>query len=232
MPENDLDPARFGSAFKAFMEAVAAAADPPRSTLIDRIRAHLKADPTQHPVIAEEYDAFEHPNVQVALDAYLAGTERQADLVGVGANLRRFMTFSLSDILSEGGLSGRSGLAEGPVDYVNFHLAEGRVLSCVQLGLYLIRDGDTRLVVCMSGPAQAQRQKLRIEVVAGRPEECQAFLAELSELMARLNVYRGRVISLSPGQLGSGPQTLIAFHTLPEVAREDVILPDGVLERV
>jgi SpoVK/Ycf46/Vps4 family AAA+-type ATPase len=69
-------------------------------------------------------------------------------------------------------------------------------------------------------------------VVARRPEECQAFLTELTDLMARLNVYRGHVISLSPGQFGPGPQTLIAFHTLPNVAREDVILPAGVLERV
>jgi hypothetical protein len=234
MPDDDLDPARFGSAFMAFMEAVTAAARPPRSPLIDRIQAHLGADPTQRPVIAEEYDAFEHPNVQVALDAYLAGPERQADLVGVAATNKRFMNLSLSDILGQAGLPGRSGLSEGPVDYVNFHLAEGRVLSCVQIGLYLVRDGDTRLVVLMAGPSaqHGPSQKLRVEVVAGRPEECQAFLAELTDLMARLNVYRGRVISLAPGQFGPGPQTLIAFHTLPAIAREDVILPAGVLERV
>jgi hypothetical protein len=232
--DRDLDPARFGAAFKAFMEAVTAAADPPQSPLIDRIETHLGADPSQYPVIAEEYDAFEHPNVQVALDAYLAGSDRHADLMGVGVPNKRYMHFSLSDLLGQGGPSGRSGLAEGPVDYVNFHLAEGRVLSCVQFGLYLVQSGDMRLVVLLVGPSDQHgpRQKLRVEVVAGRPEECQAFLAELTDLMARLNVYRGHVISLSPGQFGPGPQTLIAFHTLPDVAREDVILPDGVLERI
>ncbi len=234
MPDDNLDPARFGSAFVAFMEAVTAAATSPRSPLLDRIQAHLGADPTQHPVIAEEYDAFEHPNVQVALDAYLAGPQRHADLVGVGGNGMRNMNFSLSDFLSQGGLMGRFHLTEGPVDYVNFHLAEGRVLSCVQFGLYFIRNGDTRLVVFVAGSSEQRgpRQKLRVEVVARRSEECQAFLAELTDLMARLNVYRGRVISLSPGQFGPGPQTLIAFHTLPDIVREDVILPDGVLERV
>jgi hypothetical protein len=228
MPDDDLDPARFGSAFHAFMAAMTAAAAPPRSPLLERIQVHLGADLTQHPVIAEEYDTFEHPNVQLALDAYLAGPQRQADLVGVGANNKRYMNFSLSDFLSQGGLS------EGPVDYVNFHLAEGRVLSCVQFGLYLVRTGDTPLVVFLAGPSDqyGPRQKLRVEVMARRPEECQTFLAELTELMTRLNVYRGRVISLAPGQFGPGPQTLIAFHTLPHVAREDVILPDGVLERV
>src|SRR5262245_32558224 len=99
----DLDPARFGAAFLAFMEAVRAAAAPPRSPLLARIQAHLGADPTQLPVIAEEYDAFEHPNVQVALEAYLAGPDRQAELVGVGVNNKRFMQVSLADFLSQGG---------------------------------------------------------------------------------------------------------------------------------
>jgi hypothetical protein len=233
MPD-DLDPARFGSAFMAFMEAMTVAAAQPSSPLIDRIHVHLGTDPTQHPVIAEEYDAFEHPNVQVALDAYLAGPDRRADLVGVGGNSMRNMNFSLSDFLSQGGFMARFRLTEGPVDYVNIHLAQGRVLSCVQFGLYFVHNGDTPLVVFMAGPSDQHgpRQNLRVEVVARHPEECQAFLGELTELMTQLNVYRGHVISLAPGQFGPGPQKLIAFHTLPDIAREDVILPEGVLERV
>lgn len=50
--------------------------------------------------------------------------------------------------------------------------------------------------------------------------------------MSRLNVYRGRVISLSPGRMHMGPQTLVAFHHLPTVRREDVVLPEAVLERI
>jgi len=37
MADHDLDPARFGTAFKAFMEAVVAAAAPPSSPLLERI---------------------------------------------------------------------------------------------------------------------------------------------------------------------------------------------------
>jgi ATP-dependent 26S proteasome regulatory subunit len=50
--------------------------------------------------------------------------------------------------------------------------------------------------------------------------------------MRRLNVYRGHVISLSPGQMGMGPQTLVVFHSLSSPRREDVVLPPGLLERV
>ncbi len=217
MSDPELAPARFGAAFKAFMEAVVAEAPPPGGPLFERIGAHLGADPAQLPVIAEEFDSFEHPNVQVALDAYLEGADRRATLIGVAADNKRFMAFGLSDLLSRGGLPGRPALAEGPVDYVNFHLAGDRVLPCVQFGLYLVADGDARLVVFVAGPndRMGPRVKVRVEVLAARREDGQAFLTALVELMRRHNVYRGQVISLSPGQMGPGPQTLVAFHALP-----------------
>ncbi|HEV8637770.1 MAG TPA: AAA family ATPase [Chloroflexota bacterium] len=231
---DELSPARFGSAFKAFMDAVVAAAAPPSSPLLERIQAHLGADPAQLPVVAEEFDAFDHPNVQVALDDYLKNNDRRAELLGVAAENKRFMALSLSDVVSRVGGAQRPALAEGPVDYVNFHLADDRVLSCVQFGLYLIADRDARLVVFVTGPSDRMgpRQKVRVEAMASRPEDGQAFLAALLAGMARLNVYRGHVISLSPGQFMPGPQTLVAFHRLPTVPRGNVVLPDGLLERI
>jgi ATP-dependent 26S proteasome regulatory subunit len=74
--------------------------------------------------------------------------------------------------------------------------------------------------------------QLRIEVMCRDREAGQSFLAELTAHADRLNVYRGHVISLSPNQFGMGPQTLIAFHSLPLVTRDDVVLPDGLLERI
>lgn len=233
MVQNEFDPARFATAFKEFMEAVSRAAEAPSSPLLERIQAHLGTDSTDLPVVAEEYDSFDHPNLQIALDAYLAQSGRRADLVGIGTDNKRFMQFGLSDLLSWGGQSGRPSLNEGAVDYINFHLAGDEILPCVQLGLYLVQDGSTHLVVLVAGATDhGPQQKLRVEVLGGRPEHGQAFLAGLTEGMQRLNVYRGRCISLSPGQFGPGRQTLIAFHTLRDVARADVILPDGVLERI
>jgi hypothetical protein len=233
MADADLDPARFGTVFRAFMEAVTNAATPPASPLADRIQAHLGVEPAHLPVLAEEYDNFERPNLQVALDEYMSRPGRQADLVGVGAETKHYVSMSLSNLLSFGTHPNRPPLTEGPVDYVNVHLANDRVLSCVQLGVYLLSDGDKRLVIVVAGPtAHGPRQKLGVEVAAAQAEDARAFLAELTQTMQRLNVYRGHVISISPGQFGPGPQKLIAFHTLPRVRREDVILPRGVLERI
>src|SRR3981081_4257187 len=106
MPDIDFSPDTFGTTFKAFMDAMVAQASAGiASPLLDRIRTHIGVDPTQLPVIAEEFDSFEHPNLQVAMDDYLERPGRQADLVGVAADNKRFMGFSLSDLLAR-----RSGL--------------------------------------------------------------------------------------------------------------------------
>lgn len=123
--------------------------------------------------------------MQVALDAYLATTGRTAELVGLSAENKRFMGLGLSDLLSRGRpRPGMAVLSEGPVDYVNVRLAGDRVLSCVQFGLYLIAADRANLVVFVTGANEfaGPRQHGRVEVMAGRPEDAQAFLAELREL--------------------------------------------------
>ncbi len=100
MSDSPLAPAQFGTAFKAFMEAVAREARPPSGPLFDRIHDHLGTDPAQLPVTTEEYDRFEHPNLQVALNAYAEQPGREVALVGVAASNKRFMALGLSDLLT------------------------------------------------------------------------------------------------------------------------------------
>ncbi|MGH2562578.1 MAG: AAA family ATPase [Thermomicrobiales bacterium] len=233
MSDTELSPAAFGTAFKAFMEAVLLEATTPDGALLERIRTHLGVDPAQLSVTTEAFDTFDHPNVQVALDHCLSMDGRTAELAGVGSDHKHYLALGLSDLLSRGS-GNRPPLTEGPVDYVNFHLADGKVLPCVQFGLYLVADGEERFVVFLAGPHEhgPPDQKLRVEVMATRPEVGQAFLAELVEDTKRFNVYRGHVISLSPGELGMGRQSLVVFHNLPKVERDDLILPEGALERI
>jgi hypothetical protein len=215
------------------METVIGQAAPRRGGLGERIAAHLGVNPAELPVTSEEFDPYEQPNIQVALDDYLAGPGRVAELVGVGIPQKRFFDLGLSDLVAGPG-DGRPLIGEGPVEYVNFHLAGGRVLSCVQFGLYLLRDGDSRLAAFVSGPLQGHgpQPQVRVQVMAVRPEEGAAFLATIKDAMRRLNVYRGQTISLSPSRLGIGPQTLVAFQTLRAVERSDVILPGRTLDRI
>jgi hypothetical protein len=226
------DPARadFAAAFRRFLETMNAAA-PAESGLLARLRAHLGADPSRLPIVSEEFDHYDHPNVQLALDAVLTAGHRTADLVGVAAQNKRFGAITFSDLLGQTGAWGR--MAEGPVDYISFHLDGDTVLACVQFGLYLVADGDMRYAVFVAGPPNPDagpRARMRVEVAAARQEDAAALLHELSTQMRARNVYRGKAISIAPGQFGV--QALVRFHRLPAVSRGDVVLPADVLERI
>lgn len=85
---------------------------------------------------------------------------------------------------------GASGPMEGPVEYVNFDLDSGRVLTSVQSGLYLISESERQLAVLVSGPSQQDmRQKLRVEAMATERADAERFLAELRTLIRQRNVY-------------------------------------------
>jgi hypothetical protein len=229
-----LSPGEFGAAFKAFIDTINLAAAPPPNPLLERIGDHLGSDPNTLAIVAEEFDNFEHPNVQMALDAVLNAPNREHELIGVSSDHKYYMSLGLSDLLSRTGAYGRLALSEGPVDYVNFHLADDQTLACVQFGVYLVREGGAHLILFVAGPVDNGRpnQKVRVEAMGTNADDAKAILAELKEAASRLNVYRGQVISLSPGDFGMGPQTLVAFHNLPSIRREDVILPEGLLEQI
>jgi len=90
-PDPDLSPQQFGRAFKAFLDAALAAASPPPSPLLDRIAGHLGTDPAQLPVVTEEFDVFEQPNLQVALDTHLE--QAMVELQEGGTLSRRILGF-------------------------------------------------------------------------------------------------------------------------------------------
>jgi len=99
---------------------------------------------------------------------------------------------------------------------------------------FLIEANGVPLVVAVLGPSQMHgpRQQVHLEVASFNPERGRAFLTTLRERMDRLNIYRGHVLSLDPGRLDMGSQTLVVFHHLRRIERVDVVLPNDLLERI
>jgi hypothetical protein len=222
----------FGAAFKGFLERTVAAAPVAEPVFAARLRAHFGTDPAALPIVAEQFERSEHPNLQAALDAWLQPSERSFEAIGVTSEYKRFNGLGLADILTSGrtGLVGGSGPAVGPVEYINVALDRDRVMTCLQFGLLLIGDGGLPLAVLVSGPTERGiRDKGRVEVMAADSDQARSFLADLRAGMHERNVYRGHVVSLAQEPYGS---MRVKFHALPTIAREDIVLADGVLERV
>ncbi|HTD63872.1 MAG TPA: ATP-binding protein [Verrucomicrobiae bacterium] len=228
-------PEEFGLLFKRFLDDIVNRAEVPEGPLLKRLRAHLGGEPVRMPVISEEFERFQQANLQVAMDAYVEQPGHSAELIGLAAENKRQWGLGLSDFVNRGTSPYSLRLAEGPVDYVNFHLDGDRVLPVVQFGLYLVKADGVPLIAFVSGPNEnmgPRQARARVEVMAAERSTAERFVADITALMAERNVYRGKIVSLGPQQFGFGPQTIITFHRLPKVTRDDVILPSGVLDRI
>ncbi len=231
MADVPMSPHEFGEAFKDFMRHVAKPAAPPESLVARQLQEHFEADPAKLPVVAQEFRLTDHPNLQVALDAYLALEGRTSSLRGYSSDRDRYGGLSLSDLLMppSTGLMGGDGVAvEAPVKYVAVALDEDDSLTCVQNGLYVCRDAERRLAVLIR-PVDHYPPKLMVEVMAPDRDVAEKFLAELRDSMRKRNVYRGRVLTLDMQRDGT---LLINPRPLPKVSKKDIILPDGLLDRI
>jgi ATP-dependent 26S proteasome regulatory subunit len=221
----------FGSSFKAFMDQMAAQRPSEEPFFLRRLREHFEKDPTTLPIVSEKFEKYEHPNVHVAIEDYLSQEGRSAEVLGIIRDEHYFGT-SLSDLVAPGGsgLIGRSSPKEGPVQYLNIALEEGKVLACIQSGLSLVRDGNQRLAVLLDAAARLHpREKVTVQVMASERPEAERFLSNLRLAIRKRNVYRGHILSLDIDDMHS---LQIHFHHLPAVARENIVLPEGLLERI
>lgn len=195
------------------------------SILID----HLGQDAGALPVTSGSWPAYEHVNVQGGLDRWLERWPGEYEVHGL-AGFRHRM-FGLADLCQPGMESGMA-LAGVPVSEQPSG-PDGQMRSCVQCGLYLLSDGDLRMVLLLRGSDQRGPQPdVSLEIAATDPGAARQALSEIGELGLRHSVYRRQVVSFDPGVFGPRRGGLLAFHQRPQMTREQLVLPDGVLEGV
>ncbi len=220
----------FAAGFKGFLEQAAAQAPFEPPFFARRFTELFGTDPGGFPVVMQEFQQRDHPNLQRALEGYLDG--RRSDLMGVSTSNKSFNGVSLLELVARRGrpgLWGDGSPTPGPVEYTDVGLGDETV-TCVKSGLILVEDGDERLVVLVSvGQNSLMRGQVRVEVMAADRAVAEACLAELRRGVRERNVYRGRVISLEQEQFQ--PVT-VRLHALPTIERAEIILPQGVLERI
>jgi cell division protease FtsH len=225
----DEDVEAFANTFGRFLASMSQVVEGTRESPIrDLLDGHLGADASVLPVVSEGYPSYDHANLHIALDAYLDGEGRTSELIGLSGQQRRWM--SLSDLIAT---ADHSGVGIGSVDLVNLPVGPDVTLACIAFGLYLIEDHGTRLAALVrAADEQSGHSDLTLEIVCEDREYARAMLGELRRLMVELNVFRGQMISFGEthmGHMGVGP---IVFHARPNVGREAIVMPDGLLDRV
>ncbi|MGB2567887.1 AAA family ATPase [Micromonospora citrea] len=224
---DNFDVADFARQFRAFMTAVSRLAPPEKpSALRRRLESHLGRDPDGLPVVTDSFPAFEHPNIQVALDAYLDEGGRRADLLGIsGANREHH---GLADIVNATGRHQQFDV--GAVDYVSVPVGVETDMTCIGFGLLLIVSSDDRLVVLLRvGARRTGMPQVQLEVLTADVTAARRFLDTIRNLAVERSIFRGQVLSFESHEFSDGLGPL-RFHHRPEVDQADVILPPGALE--
>ena len=224
--EGEITPAEFAAAFRRVAQWADMQADEARSPFKSMLSEHFGEDPATFPVTGETVAAYDLPNLQLGLDAYLADPGRTHRLVGFGGPVGH-SEMSLSGLVHDYGF----GVVEGPVRRAVVTLERGRSVTCVTIGLFLISDGQRPLAVLV---AQGERHfgdpGLRLDVMAREQAEGERFLAEIRSLMAEHNVFRGKVLALKAGEEMMNGGMSVEFPPVEPVARDQIVLPEGVLD--
>jgi hypothetical protein len=122
-------------------------------------------------------------------------------------------------------------LAVGVPEFSEISLGKGEVLPCLDFGIYLVSDRAERFAILVSKAAAYNPQiQQRVEVIAQTPSRASQVVAELRRLMRERNVYRGKVVRFETNDQLGGVTAVI--QSLPQVAREQVVLDPSTLERI
>jgi hypothetical protein len=214
----------FAAAFRQFLDWIHSPSTGEDNEVTALIRDYLGADGMEYSVVTRDLPPFEHVNLQTALDAWSARAGRTVEVRGI-AQPPHFGGLSLQQLVAGESLPPLRLTAPALTDLPN---GPGSTLGCLRLALLLVTDQDGRYILMVQGPNEHQ-PGLHVEVAGLPVEQAQRLLAELDQLRAELNVYRGHLLEVSLSPMGG---VTLTFASPPGLTRGDVVLPGPVLTRV
>ena len=198
----------------------------PQSPLQRRLREHFGEDPVDLPVVSRSLEAWDRPNVQVAIDAWLEGQEFEV----IGVSLMAGYRAGLGELVRGGEWAAETQL--GGAEHVTVPLGGQESITCVQSGLWLVRVGDEPVVVMLKSSDMGGGEQLGLEVMARERAQAEEIVVQLRRLMNERNIYRGRVLELRPRHFHDDQGAPLTVRSLPEIGREQIVLAEGVLEAI
>ncbi|NKX55841.1 AAA family ATPase [Arthrobacter mobilis] len=198
--------------------------------LLETLSGHLGIPADELPVVVEEVPGHRFADADILL-AEAAEADPEHRLVGIGGGDQRHH-LSLSDMLQQSRHYPQFPLSQP--DYANVAVGPARQRQAVSLGLRLFRHGPggepLAVLIRAANPRYGQNAAL-LEVLGRDPRHVAAFLAAFRADMQTRSVLKGQVVSLTMdpfGDSGSG----VTFHERPRLAAADVVLPEGLLDRI
>jgi hypothetical protein len=191
--------------------------------LRESIERHLSAALTDAQAVSHDIKPIERINLQRVVDRWAATSDPAAVVCG----------YSSTSYMADDGLVRylmTDELIQAPVERVELECGPGEMLDCMQRGLYLMHRGSTPVVIGFRPPRFTGELPV-LDVVGPTREGVRDALRGLLDEAAAENVYKGRTISVeSAGSWREG--FTIRFQTLRPTGRDDIVLPEELIEVV
>lgn len=196
------------------------------ASVAQTVAEHLGADPTIMPMLTAKFRFFDDINLQTALDGWSTRAGHSARLHGVSSppltnSIYRHPPFA--SLLS----SPRTCFAG--VRYARRACGVGEHMLCLDCGLLLLRGPQGPVAAWVREDGRRPYGQRAVDVIAPTIDVAEAFIADLKGLMRQVNRYRGQFLQLRSDATGN---VSVDFRPKPVVERDEVVLPDGVLEGI
>ena len=217
----------FAAVFRSFLEWVHSdeAFGRDRNEVVALVGDYLGEDRSAKSVVSRSLAGFEHVNLQTALNAWSDEPGRDVSVHGFTIPPHH-PPVTLQQILTGQGMPWLTLSAPSFADLAN---GPGSTLACLERAVLLVSDTDGRYVVMVSATADHGPPSIEVEIAGLPVETAQAVHARLAELRHQLNVYRGHVIEVGLNPMGG---VSLDFGEVPQLARDNVVLPEAVIGRV
>lgn len=185
---------------------------------------HLGVDAASVPVLTESVPPHRLVDADVALDELTA--ERGGTLLGVSGGEQRHHS-SVADLIS----NAHTRFAPGPVSYEMRATGPHTERRIVAFGVRLLSFAGHPIAIVQRGASPRHgEQTARLEILSADQDAATELVTELRRLMVERSVLKGRVLSFVPTEYGHDAGA--TFLDRPDVPADDIVLEDGVLERV
>jgi len=117
------------------------------------------------------------------------------------------------------------------INWERFSISPTETMNCAGNALYLLRVLDHPVAVLIQSRPSKGSRRATLHLLARTQDIAQASLNEILRLAREQSVYRGQILSVE--QVRNNPNDLnVHFHDLPRVRREEIILPESVLQAI
>jgi AAA+ superfamily predicted ATPase/ATP-dependent Clp protease adapter protein ClpS len=177
---------------------------------------------------SRQFPGHMRADVQVAVDSLFGASPQR--FFGLYEQYRH-ETLTFAALTREG----RSAVPISAVQLLDVDIGEDVPIKCLNNGLWLNREREFPYAVVLSLHREYDREAgIRIEIAVPAGEDgavlVQRWFSELETAISLARSYRGKVLSFEGEANYRGRSRGIMVHRLPNVRREEVVLPEATLK--